>query len=198
MARKTGKLLADFDKVTDAAGSWQDSSMAVSLGFYSYPPNAMPTIKVGDGTLTVEARAVTQPTGVGLWISPCVNAKDGGFTSLRFTLAGSWTKGMAMTMRVAIHTNDTSFADPMYQGGACIPPMGQNMTFCRPNATEVAVTKAMGPGTVIVLPFTDFKDGNPVRTVDPTQIKSVEWGFIYLNGDPSFNATVIVDDVSLE
>jgi hypothetical protein len=198
MARKSGKLLANFDNVTDPMASWKDASMAVDLGFYTYPPNAMPTIKLGDGTLTVDARGVTQPTGFGLWISPCINAKDAGFTSLRFTLAGSWTKGMAMTMRVAIHTNDTSFADPMFQAGGCVPPMGQNMTFCRPNATEVAVTNAMGPGTVIVLPFTAFKDGNPVRTVDPAQIKAVEWGFIYLNGDSAFNATAIVDDVSLE
>jgi hypothetical protein len=198
MARKAGKLLADFDNVRETAGTWQDSSMAVDLGLYTYPPNAMPTIKLGDGTLTVEARGVTQPTGFGLWIFPCINAKDSGYTSLRFTLAGNWSKGTAMVMRVGISTNETTFADPMFQAGSCVPPMGQNMTYCRPNSTEVSVTKAMGPGSVIVVPFTAFKDGNPVRTVDPTQIKGVEWGFVFLNGDPVYNALAIVDDVSLE
>ncbi|HEX2877227.1 MAG TPA: hypothetical protein VHP33_38525 [Polyangiaceae bacterium] len=194
---RPGKLLADFDKLTSPLDTWKDPTLSLSLGFYTYPPEAPPNIKVGSGNLTVEARAVNQPAGFGLWLSPCADAKGAGFNALTFTVSGTWSKGSDMFLRVGIHSNATTFADPMLQSGGCVPPMGQDITFCRPAATEVKISPLgmMPPAGPIVLPFSSFRNGNPAVQLDATQIKSIEWGFIYLNGDPAFSATVEIDDV---
>lgn len=197
---RPGKLIADFNALVNPMESWKDSTGAVDMGFYAYPPEAMPTIKVGDGALTVEARGVNKPSGFGIWFSSCLDAKAAGFVALRFNAKGTWTKGPPMTLKVAIHTNATTFADPAFQSGGCVPPMGENMTWCRPATTEVAILPpdAMPAPGPIVVPLTSFRNGNPAAQLDPTQIKAVEWGFIYLNGDAAFNANIVIDDVSFQ
>jgi hypothetical protein len=114
-----------------------------------------------------------------------------------FDVSGSRNGGQQLLLRVALGINETKFADPQFRTGGCVPPQGQNMTYCRPAGREVMVPMSQ-MGQSVTVPFSDFMGGSPVSAIDPREIVSIEWGFIYLNGEPAYGATFTVDNVRFQ
>jgi len=191
-------LIANFDGLTDPMEPFTDESMAVTMGFYVYPMgNGAPMIRLGDNKLTIESNMISQPSGVGMWMSVCLDAMAAQFSRVTFDLGGTRNDGQPLLLRASIGINETKFADPQFQTGGCVPPQGQNMMYCRPAGREVMVP-LMGAPQSVTLPFSSFNDGSPVATIDPKEIVSIEWGFIYLNGEPAYGASVTVDNVRFQ
>jgi hypothetical protein len=191
-------LIADFTGVMTAMDTWGDATRSISFGLYAFPPNSPPTLKPGQGIMTVETK-VGQPIGFGIWFSPCLDAAVSGFKGLAFSAAGNRGDGQALILRVAISTNETRMADPMSRTGGCVPPGGgMDVGYCRPAATEVMVPMTIDMTSEILVPFDAFRNGSPVAMLDDSQLSQlvgVEWGFIYLNGQPAYDAQLMIDNV---
>lgn len=191
-------LIANFDGLTDPMEPFTDEAMAVTMGFYVYPMgNGAPMIRLGDNKLTIESNMISQPSGVGMWMSACLDAMAAQFSRVTFDLGGTRNDGEPLLLRASLGINETKFADPQFQTGGCVPPQGQNMMYCRPAGREVMVP-LMGAPQSVTLPFSSFADGSPVATIDPKEIVSIEWGFIYLNGEPAYGASITVDNVRFQ
>jgi len=189
------RSIATFDGLMKPTDTWLSGSL--SFGFYTYPPNSgsAPVIKVGDGMLTAEVTRVTQPVGFGIWISDCADAATAKFTALSFTVSGMKSNGQQLKLRVGLNTNTNQIADPMLRKGGCVQQSGMMDGSCRPAAVEVPLT---GGEQQVALTFDMFRDGSPALRPNPAEITGIEWGFIYLNGDPAYDATVVIDDVTFQ
>jgi hypothetical protein len=193
---KAPALIADFSDVKTPDQTWSTAGKELTFGTYAYPPNGgAPTRMPKDGVLTAVAK-VDRPNGFGIWITPCADADAAGFSSLGFKISGSRTDGQTLLLRVGIGINDNRIADSGILEGGCVPPMGQDAGYCRAAAKEIMLPPNAPAGMMdVVIPFDEFRMGNPASGVDPKQITSVEWGFIFLQQEPAYNATVSVDDV---
>jgi hypothetical protein len=193
---KPEPLIADFSSITMPMQTWLDSTSRITFGLYAFPPNSPPAMTIIDSALVVEAR-VSQPSGAGIWFAPCVDAS--AFTQLQFTVSGTRDATQQLLLRVGVGTNDSKMIDPMNRTGNCKPPAGVNDPgYCRPPVTEVMVQALAPPGQPISVKFADLNNGSPFATLDVnalTQLAYVEWGFIYLNNQPAYDAKLTVDDV---
>jgi hypothetical protein len=194
---KVDRLIADFTGLNKPTDVWMDSMKLVSFGLYTFPPNDPPALMLGDGALVATAK-VSQPMGMGILFSPCVDASN--YSMLEFSVFGSRSDGQQVLLRVGIGTNDNKMIDPMNRTGTCMPPGGVNDPgYCRPPVTEIMVPIQMGPGQVLAVKFADLRNGSPVPTLDMNQLGQlafVEWGFIYLNGQPAYDVQVAIDNVA--
>jgi hypothetical protein len=192
-------LIADFASITTPMQTWQDPTNRITFGLYAFPPNSPPAMTIIDSALVVEAK-VSQPLGAGIWFAPCVDAS--AFSQLLFTVSGVRDGTEQLLLRVGVGTNDSKMIDPMNRTGNCKPPAGVNDPgYCRPPVTEVMVQAVAPPGQSISVKFADLRNGSPLATLDMsalTQLAYVEWGFIYLNGQPAYDAKVTIDDVGFK
>jgi hypothetical protein len=200
MARlKVDRLIADFTGVNQPADTWMDPMKVVTFGLYTFPPNGGPALMLDQGSLIVTAN-VSQPAGVGIWFNPCVDAS--AYTTLEFSVFGSRNDGQQVLLRVGVGTNDTKMIDPMSRTGTCMPPAGINDPgYCRPPVTEVMVPMQMASGQPLAVKFADLRNGSPMATLDANQLGQlayVEWGFIYLNGQPAYDAQLAIDNVAFK
>lgn len=194
---KVDRLIADFTGVNKPTDVWMDSMKLVTFGLYTFPPNDPPALMLSDGALVATAK-VSQPMGVGIWFSPCVDASN--YSMLEFSVLGSRGDGQQVLLRVGVGTNDTKMIDPMSRTGTCMPPGGVNdPSYCRPPVTEIMVPIQMGTGQLLSVKFADLRNGSPVPALDMNQLEQlafVEWGFIYLNGQPAYDVQIAVDNVA--
>jgi hypothetical protein len=195
---KPDRIIADFSTITKPMETWMDTSKTVTFGLYAFPPNTPPAMTIIDGALVVEAK-VAQPSGAGIWFTPCLDAS--GFTQLEFVVSGTRNDGQLLALRVGVGTNDTKMIDPMNRTGTCMPPGGADPGYCRPPVTEVTVQAPTPPGMALAVKFADLRNGSPVASLDAsqlTQLVYVEWGFIYLNGQPAYDVKLTVDNVAFK
>jgi hypothetical protein len=177
-------LLTSFD------GFMQDrwtSPGNVNGGVYIYPEPLM----VQDGDFLRYQDPVATYSGIGVWFAGCIDASK--LKGVRFKMSGDAGKTKSLQFYLVVNRNRD--VDEVNLVGACIPanPADPWLT-CRPPVVRLPVTP--DPTTQTVL-WTDFEGGLPTNTTDGSDILALQWSFDWSEGDPTYDADLIIDDLEL-
>jgi hypothetical protein len=144
-------------------------------------------------------------SGFNLYLDSCNRVDASAYKGIQFKISGSLGGG---TLRMGMGTlndavaaswliahNDTSATAT--NPGRCMPPADATLTkysqsTCKDPEALILVTASQAP---ITLTWTDFTGGKPVSGVEPKDIISIYWYFVWTTGS-SYPVDITLDDLS--
>jgi hypothetical protein len=129
---------------------------------------------------------VTTYSGFGLFFDQCVDASR--FRGISFKLSGTIGGG---GIRFVPTVNETTPIDPINMIGACSYANEQTkFTECVNPGTTITAS-----GTVTVL-WASLTGGKPRATVNPAQLRGLQWVLVWAPGLASYAVDLTLDDVA--
>ena len=208
----TKALITDFTYTPSDGGTtstsqarFGDSTTTLSGGTSVWTNSATPlTSDVTQNNWHITG-TIDNYSGFNLYLDSCSRVDASAYKGIQFKISGSLGGG---TLRMGMGTlndavaaswliahDDTSATatDP----GRCMPPADATLnqysqTTCKDPEAPVPVTAS--PAT-ISLAWTDFTGGKPVSSVEPKDIISIYWYFVWTTG-ASYPVDIVVDEVS--
>jgi len=145
---------------------------------------------------------ISNYSGFNLYFDNCSHLDASAYKGISFKISGSLGGGsLVMGMGTLndtvaaswlISKNDTSAkaTDP----GRCVPTSGTNkydQQTCADSTVAIPVTATPTP---VSLAWTDFTGGKPISYVEPKDIISIYWYFVWSTG--SYPVDITIDDLS--
>jgi hypothetical protein len=141
-------------------------------------------------------------SGFNLYFDNCNHIDASAYKGIKFTISGSLGGG---TLRMGVGTlNDAVAASWLIangdtaakatDAGRCVPKTGTgkySQTDCKDPEAAIAVTATPTP---VTLAWGDFTGGKPVPNVEPTDIISIYWYFVW--STTSYPVDITIDDLS--
>lgn len=164
----------------DAAGSEAGSDVKMSF------ENASLNVKGNVGTYT----------GFGLWIGPaptqtvaCIDASK--YEGVSFKVVDN--SGTTTSLQVSIQAHADAPVDTQNKRGACVylSETSKYSDCVYPSASAMVPAS----GGVVEVPFTDFKNGKPVATVDPSEIDGLQFQFPWADGMAAYDVDITITDL---
>jgi hypothetical protein len=185
--------ITDFSG-TDAMGRWGDP-LSFAGGVYSYGGSNDAGNDAGmDLAAAVDMVAhnlhitgrVTTYSGFGLYFDECADASD--YRGITFKLNGTITGGL---IHFVPTVNETTPIDPINMIGSCsFTNEATKYTECvNPGVTVTA------SGKVTVL-WDALTGGQPRATVNPAQLRGLQWELVWVPGLTPYAVDLTLDDVA--
>lgn len=182
------------ENITDFAawtgGDWQVDDMSLSGGSFTYNGDGTTVTATHDAAeenMHIEA-TVANYAGFGLWFGPCTDAS--AYEGIQFTISGAVGDSGSLDFQVQTSRNYPISTNDMK--GECEGDFSSGCSFNTASAIEVTDT----PETVQI-PWADLTGGEPIATLDPTELLGIQWQF---NCDSMAEepcaVDVVIDDVS--
>jgi len=181
--------ITDFSG-TDPTGRWGDP-ISFGGGVYSYGGSGDAGL---DLTATVDLVAqnfhvtghVTTYSGFGLYFDECADASD--YRGITFKLSGTVAGG---GLRFVPTVNETTPIDPVNMIGSC--SYSNEITKFTECVNPGATITASGKVTVL---WDALSGGRPRATVNPAQLRGLQWVLVWAPGLPSYAVDLTLDDVA--
>ena len=208
----TKALITDFTYAPSDGGTtstsqarFGDSATTLSGGTSVWTNSATPlTSDVTQNNWHITG-TVDNYSGFNLYLDSCNRVDASAYKGIQFKISGSLGGGtlrmgmgtlndaVAASWLIAHNSTSATATDP----GRCMPPADATLnqysqTTCKDPEAPVPVTAS--PAT-ISLAWTDFTGGKPVSSVEPKDIISIYWYFVWTTG-ASYPVDIVVDEVS--
>ncbi len=188
-------VIIDFSHVDPTSmmldGNFGDYSPGtLAGGTFVYPEVAGLVASFADLDWHITGR-VANYSGFGFWLSsnpppPLLDASD--YKGLSFKLSGDAGAGGTVMLWLSIAPNLVPSTDATKPDcGLCTAGASGCKNF------EVSIPVSATAGTVVTVPWADFKGGAPVAAVDPTQITGFGFYVPWTQGT-DFDVDLVVDD----
>jgi hypothetical protein len=186
----TEPVLLDFDVAGNGAEQavFGDFNLLLSGGTFVFPQLSVGALAADPAAVGVESNVtegdwhirgnVSQPSGFGLFFN-CQRIDASAFVGIAFRVQGSVALGSTLAVQVGSASQEVSHDWFVQQGngsvasfGRCFPVASQYDGTCQAPSVSVPVT---AEGSDVIVPFTDFINGQPVAGIDPVELTSLQW-----------------------